>query len=108
MGLDTALPCGLIVTELVSNSLKYAFPGPGHAGVILISLGRTQQGEYTLVVWDNGVGLPPDYKEKQTNSLGTRLVTMLTDQLNGTIAVDGSRGTRTEIRFKESQYQKRI
>jgi two-component sensor histidine kinase len=108
MGLDTALPCGLIVTELVSNSLKYAFPGPGHAGVILISLGRTNEGEYTLVVWDNGVGLPPDYKERQTNSLGTRLVTMLTDQLNGKLTVDGTRGTRTEIRFKESQYQKRI
>ncbi|MEZ5326395.1 MAG: hypothetical protein R3F19_15200 [Verrucomicrobiales bacterium] len=101
------MPCGLIVTELVSNSLKYAFPGPGHAGVILISLGRTQQGN-TLWLFGTMVGLPPDYKEKQTNSLGTRLVTMLTDQLNGTIAVDGSRGTRTEIRFKESQYQKRI
>lgn len=108
MGLDTALPCGLIVTELISNSLKYAFPGPGHAGVILISLGRTQEGEYTLVVWDNGVGLPQDYKERQTKSLGSRLVTMLTDQLNGTLTVDGTRGTRTEIRFKESQYRNRI
>jgi two-component sensor histidine kinase len=108
LGLDTALPCGLIVTELVSNSLKYAFPGPGHDGVILISLGRKQEGEYTLVVWDNGVGLPPDYKDRQTKSLGTRLVTMLTDQLNGTLTVVGQRGTRTEIRFKESQYSKRI
>ena len=105
---DAALPCGLIVTEIVSNSLKYAFPNPGQEGVILISLGRTNEGEYTLVVWDNGVGLPPDYKDRQTKSLGTRLVSMLTDQLNGTLTVDGQRGTRTEIRFKESQYQNRI
>lgn len=107
LGLDTALPCGLIVTELVSNSLKYAFT-PGNAGVILISLSKTKEGEYTLVVWDNGVGLPKDYADRQTNSLGTRLVTMLTDQLNGTLTVDGERGTRTEIRFKESHYRNRI
>ena len=107
MGLDTALPCGLIVTELVSNSLKYAFP-PGREGVILISLGRSKEREYTLVVWDNGVGLPDNYQQRQEKSLGSRLVSMLTDQLNGELKIAGNNGTRIEIRFKESQYQRRI
>ena len=108
LGLDTALPCGLIVTELVSNSLKYAFPNPGSQGVILICLSQTQEGEYALTVWDNGVGIPEDYKERQSDSLGSRLVAMLTDQLNGTLDVNGDRGTRTAIKFKEIQYRRRI
>ncbi len=106
LGLDTALPCGLIVTELVSNSLKYAFPD-GRAGTIVVSVGKTNQGEYSLVVWDNGIGLPPGLDVAKATSLGLRLVTMLSDQLNGTLAISGEEGTRTEIRFKESAYKNR-
>jgi two-component sensor histidine kinase len=107
LGLDTALPCGLIVTELVTNSMKYAFQD-GRPGVILVSVTRTNEGEYSLVVWDNGVGFPADFDISQSQSLGMRLVNMLTAQLNGTVVTTGDRGTRTELKFKESQYKNRI
>ena len=57
LGIDTALPCGLIVTELVQNALKYAFPN-GRRGTITVSLGREVEGTLSLVVMDDGVGLP--------------------------------------------------
>lgn len=105
--LDTALPCGLIVTELVSNSLKYAFPD-GRRGMIFINLSKTSAGEYSLIVWDNGVGLPSNFDARKSTSLGMRLVTMLTDQLSGSLTISGNQGTRTEVRFKPSEYKKRF
>ena len=107
MGLDTALPCGLIVTELVSNCLKYAFP-EGRTGSILVSVSRTNEGEFSLIVWDNGVGIPEGIDVAKCTSLGLRLVTMLSDQLNGTLSIKNQQGTRTEIRFKESKYKQRL
>ena len=106
LGLDTALPCGLIVTELVQNSLKYAFPD-GHDGVILVRLHATGS-RFSLVVWDNGVGFPEDAKPTRGNSLGMRLVRMLTDQLHGNVSMTGQQGTRIEITFKETQYRERL
>ena len=106
MGLDTALPCGLIVTELISNSMKYAFP-EGRPGAILVSVCRTSEGEYSLIVWDNGIGVPENFDISKAKSLGLRLVTMLCAQLNGQLHVSGQRGTRVEIRFKESEYANR-
>lgn len=106
MGLDTALPCGLIVTELISNSMKYAFPD-GRAGAILVSVSKTADGEYSLIVWDNGIGVPESFDISKAKSLGLRLVTMLSAQLNGQLHVSGARGTRVEIRFKESEYTTR-
>ena len=107
MGLDTALPCGLMITELVTNALKYAFPGqPG--GVIYVSLGSTGDGHFQLVVWDNGVGMNEDFDITNATSLGMRLVKMLTDQLNGTLTFDCSQGTRITITFRESQYEMRL
>ena len=107
LGLDTALPCGLIVTELVSNSLKYAFPDRSATGNIIVSLSNTEDGEFSLVVWDDGVGLPDGFDPLKCKSLGMRLVTMLTDQLHGDYYINGKNGTRTEIKFKESQYKNR-
>ena len=107
MGLDTALPCGLMITELVTNSLKYAFPGKPE-GSIYVSLGTNTSGDYQLVVWDNGVGMNSDFDFANATSLGMRLVKMLTEQLSGKLTLDGSQGTRIEVTFKESQYQGRI
>ena len=107
LGLDTALPCGLIVTELVTNSMKYAFPDR-RDGVILISVTCENEDEYTLVVWDNGIGFPADFDLSKSKSLGMRLVNMLTAQLNGQVVTTGTQGTRTELRFKETQYKNRI
>lgn len=107
LGLDTALPCGLIVTELVSNALKYAFPDRAE-GIIYVSVGKEADGEFTLVVWDNGVGIPPGFDPAKSQSLGMRLVSMLVDQLNGKATLSSDQGTRWEIRFKETQYKVRL
>jgi two-component sensor histidine kinase len=105
--MDTALPCGLMVTELVSNSLKYAFPTQTE-GVIYVSINLAGTGEYSLVVWDNGVGVPEGFDPSKAESLGMRLVSMLTDQLNGKCAFTAEQGTRWEVKFRESQYKIRI
>lgn len=107
LGMDTALPCGLIVTELVSNALKYAFPEQVE-GHIYVSISRERAGEFTLIVWDNGVGIPADMDLNRSESLGMRLVSMLADQLNGKITLTTDQGTRWEIKFRETQYKIRI
>jgi len=105
LGVDTAIPCGLIIGELVSNSLKYAFPG-GRAcserseskGEIRIDL-HSDDDKLTLIVSDNGVGFPEDLDFPKTETLGLRLVNMLTRQLKGTIELDRSGGTAFKITF---------
>ena len=107
LGMDTALPCGLIVTELVSNALKYAFPDRTE-GMIYISVSKEMDGEFNLIVWDNGVGIPDNFDISQSQSLGMRLVTMLVDQLNGKVSFSGHQGTRWEIKFRETAYKVRL
>ena len=99
LGVDTAIPCGLIVNELVSNSLKHAFPhGKGEITVMLHSL----NGYTELSVTDNGIGLPEDIDFRTTETLGLRLVTILAeDQLNGEVELDRTEGTAFHIRFRE-------
>ena len=107
MGLDTALPVGLIVTELVTNCLKYAFRGRKE-GVIYVSLAGGADGKFQLVVWDNGVGMDPNFDIAQATSLGMRLVKMLTDQLNGSLVFECNQGTRITVNLLESQYEMRL
>ena len=107
LGLDTALPCGLIVTELVTNSLKYGFPD-ARSGNVTVSVNKTSEGEYCLIVSDDGVGIPAGIDITKSKSLGLRLVTMLSSQLNGELSITNQNGTRTELRFKESKYKNRI
>jgi two-component sensor histidine kinase len=97
---DTAISCGLIINELVSNSLKYAFP-PGKDGEIQIDLRPAQDNQFILTVRDNGVGLPKDLDFRNTESLGLQLVTTLTDQLGGAIELDRGGGTAFSLVFKE-------
>ena len=110
LDIDTALPCGLIVTELVQNALKYAFPDPGAAarGQVTVSLGREAGGGLSLVVMDNGVGLPEGFDPQSCRSLGMRLVRLLADQLHGTMSLRNEGGLRVEIVFKESVYRERL
>jgi len=108
LGLDTALPCGLIITELVTNALKYAFPNRP-LGTIYVSLNPDPASEgFSLIVWDDGIGIDSSFNISKATSLGMRLVKMLTDQLNGKLAFDGAKGTKIEIQFKESQYKMRL
>lgn len=92
LGLDRAIPCGLIINELVSNSLKYAFPN-GRRGEVVVDLTRNGDGKLILIVRDDGVGLPEGMDITDTPSLGLQLVNTLVKQLDGTIEVDGTHGT---------------
>ncbi len=90
--IDTAIPLGLIMTELVSNSLKYAFP-EGRGGEIRITGSTEDDGTFRFTVSDNGVGIPETIDWRNTDSLGLRLVNSLVTQLNGTIDLDRTGGT---------------
>jgi PAS domain S-box-containing protein len=101
LGVDTAIPCGLIINELVTNSLKYAFPD-GRNGEIRITLKQDNgDGRYWLSISDDGRGLPESIELRKTSTLGLQLVTTLVDQLNGTIEVKRENGTEFIIRFSE-------
>jgi PAS domain S-box-containing protein len=103
---DKAIPCGIILNELVSNALKYAFPGDG-GGTVVVEF--HQEGpEVRLVVSDDGIGMPEDLDVRSAESLGLRLVKMLTEQVAGTVSVGHGdspeqthRGTRWEVRFRK-------
>ncbi|MDX2230071.1 MAG: PAS domain S-box protein [Leptolyngbyaceae cyanobacterium bins.349] len=98
--LDQAIPCGLIINELVSNALKYAFP-QDYSGEITVKLGQ-KSGNYELIIQDNGLGLPPDLDWRTTKSLGLSLVYALaTDQLEGSLSVDCTQGTQFTIEFPQ-------
>jgi two-component sensor histidine kinase len=99
--IDTALSCGLIINELVSNALKYAFPN-NRSGEISVSLRSSLDKHFILIVKDNGVGFPPDWDLKSANSLGIELVNVLVQQLQGTIELDRSTGSKFQISFSES------
>lgn len=101
LDVSTAIPCGLIINELVSNSLKYAF-GDGRAGEILIKLYSDKAGKLTLIVEDDGVGFPKDVDFRKTESLGMQLVIMLVEQLGGAIELDKSKGTAFKITFERA------
>lgn len=107
LGLDTAIPCGLILNELVSNALKYAFP-TRQEGTIHIAIHRNPEDTLTLTVRDDGIGLPEEIDFRHTESLGLQLVTMLVTQLQGTIALHAQQGTAFVISFRELTYKERL
>jgi two-component sensor histidine kinase len=102
---DTAIPCALIINELVSNSLKHAFPS-GRTGEICIDF-RSDQGRLTLTVSDDGVGLPPEAEFPNTQSLGWQLVSALTDQLDARLELRNGSGTTFQFTFRELKYRER-
>ncbi|MES2394623.1 MAG: histidine kinase dimerization/phosphoacceptor domain -containing protein [Bacteroidota bacterium] len=100
--IDIAIPCGLILNELISNSFKYAFPDMRKGNIHLYfgvekKLKNTNQ--YILEVADDGIGIPLSVDWKNPNSLGLQLLEMLTDQLGGTLALDRTKGTKFTVRF---------
>ncbi len=101
--IETAIPLGLIINELITNSLKHAFRGGGE---ILIKLEGDDK--YTLTVADNGAGLPENFIMEESDSLGLQLVRGLVDQLDGDLEVSSGNGTEFRIKFSVSQYRPRI
>jgi PAS domain S-box-containing protein len=106
LGLDDAVPCGLIVNELVSNSLKYAFPNE-NKGIIEISFKRIENETFHLIVHDNGVGLPAQFDFENNTSLGLNLVKLLSKQIEGRVKYTRDNGTKFKIAFKGYDYAKK-
>ena len=115
LGMDTGIPLGIIINELVSNSLKHAFPR-GRNGEIQIKLrrlctdesegnnkdqGRCDASEFLLTVSDNGVGLPENIDFRHTSSLGLQLVSILVEQIEGSVELKREEGTEFRIKFRE-------
>ncbi len=97
LSLDAAIPCGLIINELVLNSLKHAFP-TGTKGKICITLTKVE-GNLTLSVGDNGIGFPAEVDFQNTKSLGLQLVIALTNQLKGTVELKKDSGVEFKLTF---------
>lgn len=98
LNLDSSIPCGLIINEIISNSLKYAFPD-NRDGIIFVTL-KVENKNVRIEVGDNGVGIPMYVDIKQTETLGLQLVDTLIEQINGTLILDRIKGTKFIIEFK--------
>jgi PAS domain S-box-containing protein len=98
LDVDTSVPCGLIVNELITNALKHAFPG-GRAGQIVVRLARLAVDRFELCVSDDGVGLPEGLDPRHTTSLGLELVFTLAEQLAAEVAVEREHGTLFRFQF---------
>ncbi|OPX59649.1 MAG: sensory histidine kinase AtoS [Methanobacterium sp. PtaB.Bin024] len=103
LDVNTAIPLGLILTELISNCLKYAFPEDKSGEIKVDFHSYTENGEnkLKLTVSDNGVGLPEGFDPKKSDSLGLMLIYSLSDQIGATVELDTSMGTKFEISFEE-------
>jgi two-component sensor histidine kinase len=109
LGIDTAVPCGLILNELISNALKHAFPPgwgmppdadePPQQAEIRVELRAGQDRQLMLIVGDNGVGLPPGLDLADTDSLGMKLVNILVDQLGGRLEIRSQNGAEFKVTF---------
>ncbi len=118
LDIDIAIPCGLILNELISNSLKHAFPAnyvrrqangtfaspEGMKGKIKVSLLLKNESILKMIVFDNGIGFPDNIDFRNTDSLGLKLVNTLINQLDGTIELEKSNGTKFIIEFKKNKY----
>lgn len=105
--IETVQPLGLIINELVSNSLKYAFKDRNE-GKISVKLEKIDVDSFKLTVGDNGAGFPEDIDFRNTSSLGLQLVNELVRQLDGAIELNKDSGTEFKIIFKEPEYKKRV
>ena len=95
MGIETAMPCGLIINELATNSIKHAFPN-GEKGNIRLEL-KFQDDSYVLIYSDDGIGMPENLNPKDSKKLGLMVVNTLASQLNALMEIDRSKGTKYTI-----------
>jgi two-component sensor histidine kinase len=103
LNIDYAVPCGLIINELVTNSFKYAFPD-GRQGIIKISAKSNDNNLIQLSISDDGIGIPKDLDIRNTESLGLQLVTSLAEsQLHGEISLNREIGTEFQINFRQTK-----
>jgi len=97
LDIDTMIPLGLILNEIITNTLKYAFPN--NKGTIFISL-QKQNHQFFLIIEDNGIGLPKDYDYQNSESLGIQLIHILSEQIDAEIKTENNGGTLYSILFQ--------
>ena len=100
LDVNTAIPVGLIVNELITNAYKYAFKGL-QEGKVHIQLKKNELGRYVLMVRDNGIGLSSDFQPEKSKSMGLSLVRSLTEQMEGTFEFRSKKGAEFSIEFEE-------
>jgi two-component sensor histidine kinase len=105
LNMDTAIPLGLIINELVTNTIKYAFPQ--NEGTITIKL-KSLPENIEITIADNGIGLPKDINLENPETLGLQLVQSLIGQLDGKLKLNKDNGTEFKITFKEVKYKRRM
>ena len=98
--MDVAIPCGLILTELITNAFKYAFP-QGRSGTIDLLLSAVGTADIELIVTDDGVGLPEGHESPDHGSMGLALVRLLVEQLDGKLEISRGKGTEFRISFSD-------
>ncbi|MFZ2055195.1 MAG: sensor histidine kinase, partial [Candidatus Aminicenantales bacterium] len=106
LNINTAIPCGLIVNELISNALKHAFP-EGRSGYLDLDLHKVTGDGYVLRVKDDGVGFPENLDFRKTETLGMQIVSTLVRQIDGSIDLARELGTEFTIHFEEAKYAQR-
>jgi PAS domain S-box-containing protein len=106
LNLDTAVPLGLLLNELISNCLKHAFPDR-RPGQVIVSVQKHPGDELELIVTDNGIGMPADFEPGKSSSLGMRLIHILADQLQGSVEISIQEGTTFRLKFKENKTKER-
>jgi len=104
LDINSAIPCGLLINELISNALKHAFP-EGRRGIISVGLRREEDGRLRLRVADDGVGLPGGLDLRTPGSFGLQIVDLLINQLDGEVELDGKKGTSITISFRQLEYK---
>ncbi|MDR3610809.1 MAG: sensor histidine kinase [Ignavibacteriaceae bacterium] len=97
LSLDTAITCGLLINEIISNSFKHAFPD-GRSGNVQLSI-QDSADQYIMVVSDDGIGLPDNIKLENHSPFGLLLISTLVDQINGNIVLEKQNGTKFTINF---------
>ncbi|OLP17956.1 hypothetical protein BST81_12955 [Leptolyngbya sp. 'hensonii'] len=107
LNIETATPCGLIVSELISNVFEHAFPDQSK-GQLWLKVSANDRKQITITIKDNGVGFPDNLDFRNTQSLGLQLVCLLTQQLEGKIQMHQDNGTIFHLTFSELQYRKRL
>ncbi len=106
--IDVAVPCGLVIHELVSNALLHAFPGE-RRGEVRVEVGRAEGGEIELEVSDDGVGLPELFDFRKEGKLGSQLILGLVEQqIKGSLSIRNVKGLTCHISFDDSQFVRRV
>ena len=106
MNIETVMPCGLIVNELVINALEHAFPN-GKTGTIYLGLTQADQ-EITLTVQDDGVVFPPEMDYQNSDNMGWQLICLFAEQLEAKLDVNHELVTSVKLTFSELNYHRRL